>query len=224
MARVVVIGSSGRLGSFACTLLEADSGFELVGRFGSQDDLVANLESCDAEVGLDCTVAKLGAKHGELMLRAGVRPVIGTSGVTREELGGLDNLAQELGLGGIVVPNFSLGVVLQQRMAELAAQHLQSVEIIETHHEKKADAPSGTALDTAQRLEAITRANVPIHSLRLPGVHSNQEVVFGGSGEILRLVHETYSLEAFAPGILASLRYAQQAAGVALGLGAALEK
>ncbi len=224
MVRVLVIGASGRLGSFACTLLEADSSFELVGRFGSGDDLEASLKSCEAEVGLDCTVASLGAKHGELMLRAGVRPVIGTSGVTREELAALDRLAGELELGGIVVPNFSLGVVLQQRMAELAARHLKSVEIIETHHEKKRDAPSGTALDTAQRLEPITGENVPIHSLRLPGVHSNQEVVFGGSGELLRLVHETYSLEAFAPGILASLRYAQRAAGVALGLGAALDE
>lgn len=222
MKRVAVIGAAGRLGAFACTLLTEDTDFKLVASIGSSDDLEASLCSSEAQLALDCTVAGLGAKHAEIMLRAGVRPVIGTSGVTPEEVATLDTLACEQELGGLIVPNFSLGICLQQRMAELAAEHLPNVEIIETHRVEKRDAPSSTSLDTARKLEAQTGREVQIHSVRIPGVLANQELIFGGSGEAIRLVHETYSLDAFGPGILAALRYAAKAQGIAHGLSAAL--
>ncbi len=222
MLKVAVVGSNGRLGAYACKLIEAEPHFELVASLHREPSLADSLQNTGAKVALDVTVAGLGAKHAEIMLREGLRPVIGTSGVTPAEVDALDQLAREFSLGGIVVPNFSLGVCLQQRLAELAVEHFPAVEIVETHHHKKRDAPSGTAADTARRLEARTGKPIPIHSLRLPGVLSNQELVFGGRGEMLRVVHETYSLEAFGAGILAALRYAATADGVALGLGAAL--
>lgn len=224
--RVAVVGAGGRMGRFALQLLGEEPGFEVVAAIERGEDLAARLCAAEAELGLDLTVAGRGALHGEVMLACGVRPVIGTSGVSLAENRALDELARRRSLGGLVVPNFSLGVWLMQRCCELAVQHLGRAEIIETHHERKRDAPSGTALDTAERLAArlgVPANRFPIHSLRLPGPHSNQEVVFGGQGELLRIAHETYSIESFGPGILAALRHAHTALGVARGLGAALE-
>jgi 4-hydroxy-tetrahydrodipicolinate reductase len=176
-------------------------------------------------VALDLTHAPLGLAHGLTMIECGVRPVIGTSGVDAAQTAELDRAARAAGSGGIVVPNFSLGVWLLQRAAELAARHMPRFELIEMHNERKLDTPSGTAVYCAEQLAAIVGvdpASVPIHSVRLPGVHSNQEVVFGSEGEWLRLRHETFGLESFAPGVLAALRFAATAHGVARGLGPAL--
>ncbi len=223
--RVAVVGARGRMGRFAVGLLAGCEDFEVVAELEREDDLPTRLVASGAELGLDLTVAGLGAAHGLAMLERGVRPVIGTSGVSLEQNRELDELARRRGLGGLVVPNFSLGVWLMQRCCELVVEHLQRAEILETHHERKRDAPSGTALDTAERMAArlgTDPGRFPIHSLRLPGPHSNQEVVFGGQGELLRIAHETYGIESFGPGILLALRHAHTALGVARGLGAAL--
>ncbi len=223
--RVAVVGAAGKMGRFACELLEATPGFEVVARVERGHDLEAALAEARPEVGLDLTVAGLGREHGLRMLAAGVRPVIGTSGVSLEDTEALDAEARRRGLGGLVVPNFSLSVWVLQQACELAARHFEAVEIVESHHATKVDAPSGTALDTAERLAAVQGRDdprsIPIHSLRLPGLYSNQEVVFGGPGEVLRIAHETYGRECFAPGILAALRYARTAAGIARGIGPA---
>lgn len=223
---VAVVGAGGRMGRFAAELLAATPGFDVVARIERGDDLVAVLTRARPQVGLDLTVAGLGREHGLAMLSAGVRPVIGTSGVSLEDTAALDREARRRGLGGLVVPNFSLSVWVLQQACELAARHFHAVEIIESHHEDKVDAPSGTALDTAERLAAVQGRedprSIPIHSLRLPGLVSNQEVVFGGAGEVLRVSHETYGRECFAAGILAALRYARTAVGVARGIGHAL--
>lgn len=224
--RVAVVGAGGRMGSYALRLLETEPGYRVVARIEQGDDLGTALAQSEPEVGLDLTVAGLGLRHGLTMLEHGVRPVIGTSGISLDENRELDAAARRRGLGGLVVPNFSLGVWLMQRFCDQSVRHLERAAIIETHHEAKRDAPSGTALDTAQRMAAelgIDPGAFPIHSLRLPGPHSNQEVVFGGRGEVLRIAHETYSIECFGPGILAALRYARSAQGVGRGLGLALE-
>lgn len=223
--RVAVVGAQGRMGRFAVALLAGRDDFEVSAQIERGDDLSMRLRASEAELGLDLTEAGLGAAHGLAMLECGVRPVIGTSGVSLEQNRALDQAARRRGLGGIVVPNFSLGVWLMQRCCEFVVEHLQRAEILETHHERKRDAPSGTALDTAERMAArlgVDPSRFPIHSLRLPGPHSNQEVVFGGQGELLRVAHETYGIESFGPGILLSLRHARTAEGVARGLGAAL--
>jgi 4-hydroxy-tetrahydrodipicolinate reductase len=224
-ARVAVIGARGRMGRFALQLLAADANYEVVAEVERGDDLGSALASGGAELGLDLTVAGLGLRHGMRMLEAGVRPVIGTSGVSPQENDELDAAARRLQLGGLVVPNFSLGVWLLQRFCDEAVRHLHRAEIVETHHEAKRDVPSGTALATAERMAAASGLSTDafaIHSLRLPGPLSNQEVVFGGRGEVLRISHETYSIASFGPGILAALRHARSAVGVARGLGAAL--
>lgn len=224
---VVLCGAGGRMGRHAAALLESKPGFELVARLGRGECTEERLAATGARVGLDLTVAGAGARHGLRMLSAGIRPVIGTSGVSLEENQTLNGAALELGLGGLVVANFSAGMWLLQRAAEEASRFFHRAEIIERHGLGKADAPSGTALDTAERM-AIARGDeginsTPIHSLRLPGVYSNQEVAFGGQGEVLRLVHETYGLDSYSAGILSSLRYAATAIGVGRGVGLAFE-
>jgi len=216
---VVIVGYEGRMGRFASELLASD--FERVGGVGRDDDLSMTLKTIKPRLAIDFTAAGLGFEHAKLMLENGVPALVGTSGVTPDQVRELDELARAHVVGGLVVPNFSLGIWLQQRLALEAARYCEDLEIIEEHHQSKLDAPSGTALDTA-RLLARGDGEVPIHSVRLPGLYSNQTVVFGATGEVLRLTHETYGVEAFGPGIRAAARYVLTARGVASGLGHAL--
>jgi len=239
---VAVIGVRGRLGGFAAALLAGRDDFDLVGGYDREDDWRRDVAESGALVALEATVAGRGCAHGLALLDAGVRPVIGTSGVSLEECERLDRRSRELGLGGLVVPNFSLGALLLQRFAEQGVRHFPDAEIIELHHERKADAPSGTAAQTARRIAAARsqpprtprraeeprdrggfHADVPVHSVRLPGFYAHQEVLLGAPGETLSLRHDMLGPEAFAAGILAALRYAAAASGVACGLEHALE-
>jgi len=222
--KVAVVGAAGRLGALGCEVIAAAADMQLVARLGSKDPLEERLRASGARVVLECTRAGLGYEHARRILALGLRPVVGTSGVSPEETRALDEQARALGLGGLVVPNFSLGMWLLQRAALEAARHFPQCEILELHHEKKLDAPSGTALDTAERLRA-QRADgrpVPIHSVRLPGLYAHQLVLFGASGETYTLRHDMSGPAAFGPGILAALRHAAGALGVARGLDAAL--
>jgi 4-hydroxy-tetrahydrodipicolinate reductase len=224
--RVAVVGAPGRLGRFACELLERSAGFELVARVGRGDDLERAVRDAGAAVAFESTRAGLGAANALVLLRAGVRPLVATSGVSADEARELDRAARELGLGGLVAPNLSRGMWLLQRAAEEAARHVARCEVIELHHDKKRDAPSGTALDTVRRLRAARGGgeDVPIHSVRLPGLAAHQEVVFGAPGEVYTLRHDAFSPEAYAPGILAGLRHVASATGVAVGIGHAFER
>ncbi len=221
--RVALIGGGGKMGTFARTLVEGADDLELVAAIGRSDDLAARLDGSRPDVGLDFTVAGTGAAHGRLMLEHGVRPVIGTSGVTPEEDVELDAAAREASLGGLVVPNFCLGVWLQQELARTAAGFMGSVEIVEEHHSSKVDAPSGTAADTAVQLakvRGVEPTDIPVHSIRIDGLYSNQTVLFGGPGEVIRITHQVFGRDAFGPGILASLRYVAGAEpGVLRGVG-----
>jgi 4-hydroxy-tetrahydrodipicolinate reductase len=222
--RIAVVGARGRLGALACEVIASAGDLELVARLSSRDRLEEELPRSGARVVLECTRAGLGYEHARRILELGLRPVVGTSGVGIEETRALDQLARARGLGGLVVPNFSLGMWLLQRAAEEAVRHFPQCEIVELHHEKKLDAPSGTALDTAERLRA-QRADAkapPIHSVRLPGLYAHQLVIFGSAGESYTLRHDMSGPAAFGPGILAALRYAATAQGVARGLDAAL--
>lgn len=226
-AGVVVVGAHGRLGSFALDVLEAAPDFHVAHALERGDDLKsglrARLATRPATLALEATKAGLGASHGAALLAAGLRPVIATSGVTAEEVELLDGAARSRGLGGLVVPNFSLGMWLLQRFAVHAVRHLPRVEIIERHRQEKRDAPSGTAVDTAALLEAAGGRTVPIHSVRLPGLYAHQEVQLGGSGETLTIRHDMLDPTGFEPGILAALRYARTAQGVASGIGVAFD-
>lgn len=222
--RVAVVGARGRLGRFACAHLRASAGFEVVAEIGREHDLATVLRESGAEAALEATVAGRGAAHARAILEAGVRVVVATSGVTREDAAVLDRLARSRALGGIVVPNFSLGMALLNRAAELLARAFLSVTIVERHHERKRDAPSGSARDTAERIERLREGGpVPIVSVRTPGAYAHQEVLFGAPGETLALRHDMLGPDAFGPGILAALRFAARAEGVAYGLEVALD-
>jgi len=228
--RVAIVGAHGRMGRFTQGLLEHADGFEVVAALDRDDDL-ADLARSGAELGLELTVAGQGFAHGMALLEAGLRPVIGTSGVTVDENERLDRAARERGLGGLVVPNFSLGACLLARAAELVAPHLRGIEIVERHHERKRDAPSGTALELARRSARArggsaageaSESAIPIRSLRLPGSYAHHALLCAGEGETLTLSHDMAGPEAFGPGILLALRHARTAVGVGRGLELAL--
>jgi 4-hydroxy-tetrahydrodipicolinate reductase len=215
------------LGRSAAELVSRTEGFALAAEIGRDDDLQRALRDSRAEVALDVTRAGLGYEHALLMLEQGVRPLVGTSGVSLAENAALDARAREMKLGGLVVPNFSLGMWLLQRAAREAAGYFAHVEIIEMHHERKRDAPSGTALDTAERIRAARGASsggkLPIHSVRLPGLYAHQEVIFGAAGEVYTLRHDMSGPDAFGTGILRGLDYAAQAVGIGRGIELAFE-
>jgi 4-hydroxy-tetrahydrodipicolinate reductase len=224
--RVAVLGASGKLGAFACEYLERHAEFEIVARAGEGDDVRAVLASAGADVVFEATVAGLGARHARWALESGARPLVATSGVSADEVAELDGLARELSLGGLYAPNLSRGMWVLQRMVEDAARHIPTCEIVELHHDRERDAPSGTAVDTARRIRAVraeldpsSSGDVPIHSVRLPGLRAHQEVVFGAPGELLTLRHDALSAEAYGPGLRAGLLLVAGARGFSIGIG-----
>jgi 4-hydroxy-tetrahydrodipicolinate reductase len=149
-------------------------------------------------------------------LEQGVPNIVGTTGLGPEELEALGYLAAEKGVQLFVAPNFALGAILMMRFAGEAAKHLPRAEIVEMHHESKHDAPSGTAKATAELMEG----DVPIHSVRLPGLVAHQEVLFGEPGAMLTIRHDAFSREAYVPGVLLAL---ERLPGLPVGLTGGLE-
>lgn len=229
MIRVAVIGARGFMGRFSCELLDQAEAFEVVARLEVEDDLEAAFAKTTPQLALDFTVAGQGFDHGRRCLEAGVRPVIGTSGVSLEQTDELDRLARRLDLGGLVIPNFSVGMWLAQRASVDCARLVPDweLEILELHHERKQDAPSGTAADTAERMAraaGLPLDKVPIVSVRQRGLYAHHEMRFGGTREILRIRHDMQGPEAFGSGILLALERATRITGVERGLGATLEE
>lgn len=170
----------------------------------------------------------------------GVRPVVGTTGLSREQIQDLTDFAEKASTGALIIPNFSIGMVLLQQAAVQAAQYFDHVEIIELHHNQKADAPSGTALQTAQQLAALGKTFNPasvketekltgargsvadegirIHSVRLPGLIAHQEVIFGAPGQIYTLRHDTSDRSCYMPGVLLAIRKVTQLKSLLYGL------
>jgi 4-hydroxy-tetrahydrodipicolinate reductase len=211
--KVAVLGARGKVGAVLADALEAE-GHE-VRRIDLEDPFdVAGLDAA-----VDFT--RPDAVHGNVRrcLEAGVPAVVGTTGMSQLQLDDLDALARGRGLACFVAPNFALGAVLMMRFAEEASRVLTRAEIVELHHETKLDAPSGTARATAERMGG----DVPIHSVRLPGLVAHQEVLLGGRGETLSIRHDTTSREAFVPGVLLALeRIGSLPPGLTVGLEALL--
>ena len=207
--RVALFGHQGKVGSVLTPALEA-AGHEVRG-IGRGEE--ADLSGVDAAV--DFTQPDAAAGNVRAALEVGVPAVVGTSGLGGAELVELDALALDRSLPLLVVPNFAIGAVLMMRFAEAAAEYLPSTEIIELHEEGKKDAPSGTARATAERLPG----EPPIHSVRLPGLVAHQEVLLGGDGQLLTIRHDTFSREAFVPGVLLALdKLATLPPGLTIGL------
>ena len=207
--KIVLFGAHGRVGSVLAPRLEA-AGHDVT-PVGRGDEV----EPVGHDAAVDFTRPDAVRANVERSLDAGVPCVVGTTGLDDAALAALDQRARERSVACFVAPNFALGAVLMMRFAAEAARHLPRAEIIELHHEAKVDAPSGTAKATARALGV----DVPIHSVRLPGLVAHQEVLFGGEGQLLTIRHDTFSREAFVPGVLLALeRVATLAPGTTVGL------
>jgi 4-hydroxy-tetrahydrodipicolinate reductase len=206
---VLLLGAGGKVGSVLAPRLTA-AGYEVT--TASRDDW---WEPAGHEAAVDFTEPDAMRANVERCLAAAVPTVVGTSGLGPADLAAFDALARENGVACFVAPNFALGAVLMMRFAAEAGRSMPRAEIVELHHETKVDAPSGTAKATANLLPGDT----PIHSVRLPGLIAHQEVLFGDDGQLLTIRHDTYSREAFVPGVLLALeRLPSLPAGLTVGL------
>ncbi|RWZ60285.1 4-hydroxy-tetrahydrodipicolinate reductase [Halobacillus fulvus] len=246
--KVIVAGPRGKMGSEALRMIEKDQSFELVACIDRKNDgvkvkdieglpsldarIYTDAENClasvEADVLVDLTTPENGYKHTKLAIENKIRPVVGTTGFTEEQLDELSALCKEREIGCVIAPNFAVGAVLMMQFSKWAAKHFPDVEIIEKHHDQKLDAPSGTAIKTAQLIKEEREAHkqghqdedetiegargaefdgMRIHSMRLPGLVAHQEVIFGGLGQTLTIKHDSINRESFMSGVkLASER------------------
>jgi 4-hydroxy-tetrahydrodipicolinate reductase len=208
MIRVAVAGAAGRMGETVCNAVEGAEDMRLAGRADPLlgIELAEVLAADDADVVVDFTQPDTALENALACLRAGVHVVIGTTGF---ELAPLREAAAagELRANALIAPNFAIGAVLMMRFAAEAAKHMAKAEIIELHHDRKLDAPSGTAARTAALMAAASgKPEPPIHSVRLPGLVANQEVILGDLAQTLTIRHDTIGRESFMPGVLLAVR------------------
>jgi 4-hydroxy-tetrahydrodipicolinate reductase len=197
--RVAVAGAAGRMGRTVCEAIDGAEDLTLTGRADpalgtSLADVLA-----DADVVVDFTVPDQALANAQAALEAGVHVVIGTTGF---EVDALRRLAEGRRANAFAAPNFAIGAVLMMRFAAEASRYMQAAEIVEAHNPAKLDAPSGTARRTAELMEG----DVPIHSIRLPGVVADQEVVLGDVAQTLTIRHATTDRTSFMPGVLLAVR------------------
>lgn len=229
-----VFGAAGKMGGEVCRAVESAEDLELVASIDVQANGPAGGISADPEdmarggvqVAVDFTVASSAVANIEWCLSQGIHAVVGTTGITPEDLEKISEFAEGSEANVLIAPNFAIGAVLMMNFAEQAAAWMPDAEIIELHHDGKLDAPSGTSLKTAQ---AIARGRsgsktdaVPIHSVRLPGLVAHQEVVFGGPGQTLTIRHDSINRTSFMPGVLLAIRRIQDLPGLTVGLEVAL--
>ena len=194
--RVAVAGAAGRMGETVCAAVERSEDLELTGRadpaLGTR--LADVLEQADVLV--DFTTPDTALENARTAVAAGVHVVIGTTGFDLDGLRGLN------GANVFAAPNFAIGAVLMMQFAAQAARHMAKAEIVELHHDRKLDKPSGTAARTAE----LMGGEVPIHSVRLPGLVAHQEVILGDVGQTLTIRHDSLDRESFMPGVLLAVR------------------
>jgi 4-hydroxy-tetrahydrodipicolinate reductase len=197
LIRVAVAGAAGRMGSTVCEAVTEAPDMELVAR--ADPALGTTLPDALAQgpdVLVDFTVPTTAIENARRAVEAGVHVVIGTTGFDLAELSGLS------GANVFIAPNFAIGAVLMMQFAEAAARHMAKAEIIELHHDAKLDRPSGTAARTAE----LMGGDVPIHSVRLPGLVAHQEVILGDVGQTLTIRHDSTDRRSFMPGVLLAIR------------------
>lgn len=235
--KVGVLGAAGRMGSEVCRAVEGDPDLQLVARLAHGDSLDA-LTEAGAEVAVDFTTPKAVKDNVRGCIDRGVHVVVGTTGLSEDDLAELKTWADGSKANVFVAPNFAVGAVLMMGFAAAAARHFETAEIVERHHEKKLDAPSGTALRTArlmseergrpwslpatQKAAAEARGQdlegVRIHSLRVPGSVAHQEVILGAPGEILTIRHDSLDRSSFMPGVLLAVKKVGSLPGLTVGL------
>jgi 4-hydroxy-tetrahydrodipicolinate reductase len=202
--RVAVSGAAGRMGQAVCETVETADDTELSGR--ADPALGTGLADVlgEADVVVDFTTPDTALANAEACLAAGVHVVVGTTGF---DLGALEAAAEASTANCFIAPNFAIGAVLLMEVSQTIARHMPECEIVELHHDKKLDAPSGTAKRTAELIDAAGgNVHRPIHSVRLPGLVAHQEVVFGGEGQTLSIRHDSIDRRSFMPGVLLAVR------------------
>ena len=231
--RVIIAGFKGKMGQAACQMVLADPALDLVAVIDPSDKVDSwqgvpvyndkeTLIGISADVWVDFTTPAVAYENTRFALEHGFAPVVGTTGFTSQEIEELKELSRSKGLGGLIAPNFALGAVLLMQFAAQAAKYFPNVEIIELHHDKKKDAPSGTAIKTAELMAEVRESiqqgasdeeeliagargadfdGMRIHSVRLPGLVAHQEVIFGNQGEGLTLRHDSYDRSSFMTGV-----------------------
>lgn len=243
--RIIVNGAYGKMGTMACETLANHPDFSLVAQVTRGDDLQAAIESTKAQIVLELTNAASVYKNSLTIIECNARPVIGATGLNEQAIKTLQTACAEKKLGGIIAPNFSIAALLMMRFSAMAARFMPEVEIIETHHQQKLDAPSGTALKTAELIAASrkqenkasltiqeslpgtrggTHHGVNLHALRLPGVLASQQVIFGAPGETLTIHHNSIARSAFMPGIILACQRVQELNTLYYGLESLLEE
>lgn len=240
MTRVGVIGSRGRMGFTVCQAVNAAGDLDLVTQIDQNDSLELLVEH-KADVMVDFTAPEVVMGHIEFALANNIHSVVGTTGWTPEKLQHLRELQKNSKANVVIAPNFGLAAVLMMQFAAKAAPYFESVEIVELHHPRKADAPSGTARRTAELInearkqaksepmpdatrDELTGArgaqigDVHVHAVRLQGLVAHQEVILGGPGESLTIRHDSYDRESFMPGVLLAVRSIDAHPGLVYGL------
>jgi 4-hydroxy-tetrahydrodipicolinate reductase len=241
--KVGVLGAQGRMGATVCDAVSASQDCELVAALDVNDDLM-ELVSKGAEVVVDFTTPNSVEANLKFLAENNIHAVVGTTGFDADKLAAVEKQFAVSKANVVIAPNFGLAAVLMMQFAAQAAPHFDSVEIIELHHPRKADAPSGTARRTAEMIaearagmkampdatsDSIPGARganvsgVPVHSIRAQGLVAHQEVLFGGPGESLTIRHDSYDRESFMPGVLLAVRKVSQTPGLTYGLEHLLE-
>lgn len=236
--KVGVLGAAGRMGSTVCNAVEGDAELELVARI-DQDDPLEGLVDAGAEVAVDFTLPSAVKDNVRFCLDNGIHAVVGTTGLSQDDLAEIETWAKASEANCFVAPNFALGAVLMMQFAEKATPYFAAAEIIERHHERKVDAPSGTALRTAELMNAAREGawtepaeeteslqgsrggrsdGIRIHSLRAPGYVAHQEVVLGSPGETLTIRHDSLDRISFMPGVLLAVKSVADRPGLTVGL------
>jgi 4-hydroxy-tetrahydrodipicolinate reductase len=204
MIRVAVAGAAGRMGETVCGAVEGAEGMELSGRADPALGVELGEVLDQAEVVVDFSTPDTALANARACLTAGVHVVVGTTGF---DLDALRAAAEASEANCFVAPNFAIGAVLLMEAAQAIARHMPECEIVELHHDRKLDAPSGTAKRTAELIRAAGgNVHEPIHSVRLPGLVAHQEVLFGGEGQTLSLRHDSIDRSSFMPGVLLAVR------------------
>lgn len=228
--RVIVNGAHGRMGTLVCETLRAHTDFECVGELGRSDDLLRTIEVQQPDIVVDLTSAESVYANTLKIIESGTRAVVGTTGLAEKEVASLKALADARHIGVLICPNFSIAMLLMMRFASQAAAFFPQAEIIEMHHPAKRDAPSGTAIKTAEMMYAARKGNalqyhgstdttvpskevlahvrggvykdVPIHSIRLSGVLAREDVILGSIGETMTISHQAMDRRCYMPGFI----------------------
>lgn len=240
MLRVAVSGACGKMGQVVVGAVLAQNDMVLVGvvdpagagrviRADERNDieisssLGAVLSEAKPDVLIDFTRPSVAGDNALLAIRHGTSPVVGTTGIGNDKTAEIERLAVAKGVGAAIVPNFSVGMVALTKAAKVAAGIMAKAEIVEMHHDAKLDAPSGTALRLRGELKGVLGYDVPIHSVRLPGLVAHHEVLLGAPGQVLTIRHDTLDRQAFVPGILLVTRKIRAVKGLIVGLEPFLE-